>query len=202
MKHKLAAGMVAGMTLALAVPTFAQVTSSSTGDTQAVIEDNVLFTRGAPFERPSLEDMIERDQAFLANADAIHALHKSATQAHLDALVAAQALTDEDAREAAVTAAHDAMRKTIDDAIEANPDLKGVMMHVGMGHGGRGPHGPKPALLAEKLGMTEEELKAAIESGKTIEQIAEEKGVELPARPMFFMHRFDGAAPASASSVQ
>ena len=37
--------------------------------------------------------------------------------------------------------------------------------------------------LAELLGMTEQELQAAIESGQTIQELADAAGVELPARP-------------------
>jgi hypothetical protein len=50
-----------------------------------------------------------------------------------------------------------------------------------------------PGNPAQKLGMTEAELKAAMDSGKTIEQIAEEKGIDLPPRPPFMggMHEND-----------
>ena len=51
----------------------------------------------------------------------------------------------------------------------------------GFGPGGHGPRGERDGDLAEALGMTQEELHTAIESGQTIEQIAEEKGVDLQA---------------------
>jgi hypothetical protein len=46
----------------------------------------------------------------------------------------------------------------------------------------RGPFGPRGARLetaAEALGMTAEELKAELEAGKSIAQVAEEKGIEV-----------------------
>jgi hypothetical protein len=83
------------------------------------------------------------------------------------------------------------MRAEIDAAIKANPDLKGAMPFgpMGFGPGGHGRHGGPGMMmrfdLEEKLGMTKEEIKAELDSGKTIEQIAEEHGVTLPARPPF-----------------
>jgi len=35
-------------------------------------------------------------------------------------------------------------------------------------------------MLLEKLGMSQEELQSELDSGKTMQQISEEKGVELP----------------------
>lgn len=75
-----------------------------------------------------------------------------------------------------------------------------MMMHKGPGMGGHGMfkmkmhgRGHGPDMLLEKLGMTEEEFTAAIDSGKTIEEIAAEKGVELPAKKMMrFERRMDG----------
>lgn len=190
-RKQLTAGVIAGLTsLAIAVPAFAQVSGTSTVPTGH--EQRSFQTLTA--ER--LAEMIARDQAALNNADAVAALMKSATQAHLAALTAAQSLNTDDARAAAVHAAHEAMRQTIQAAIAANPDLRGAMMpHHGKrgGHGDRGGmHGPGD--LAAKLGMTETELKAAIDSGKTIQQIATEKGVTLPARG------FRGAPMGTASS--
>ncbi len=45
----------------------------------------------------------------------------------------------------------------------------------------RGANGaPNTAMTAERFGMTETELQAELDSGKTIQQIAEEKGIEFP----------------------
>lgn len=192
MKNKFILGAIAGMsTITLAVPVLAQITSaaSTTTSTGAATSASPKFkvTRG-PLTQEKLQEMIDRDTAFLTNADAILALHKSATTAHKAALTAALSLTDDTAREAAVKKANEDMRATMEAAITANPALKGAMMPMGKpgfgGPGGRG-HGPEKGDLAAKLGMTEAELKAAIEGGKTIEQIATEKGITLPARPPF-----------------
>lgn len=40
--------------------------------------------------------------------------------------------------------------------------------------------GQNTAMMAERFGMTEAELQAELDSGKTIQQIAEEKGIESP----------------------
>jgi hypothetical protein len=41
--------------------------------------------------------------------------------------------------------------------------------------------GPNVGMMAERFGMTEAELQAELDSGKTMQQIAEEHGIELPA---------------------
>jgi len=49
----------------------------------------------------------------------------------------------------------------------------------GLGMGGFGYHGTMPSILAEELGMTLDELYAALEDGKTIAEIAAEQDVSL-----------------------
>jgi len=181
MKHKFTLGIVSGMSiLALAVPLLAQVSSAASGEATT---ETSLFTP-PEMRQEKISDRIARDDAFLANVDAMVSILKSATQTHRDALTAAAALTDLTAQKEAVQAADEAYRTTIQDALKANPDLKSVMMPFGgRGHGGRGGmmgRGPDTEDLASKLGMTETELKAALEGGKTIQEIATEKGVTLP----------------------
>ncbi len=57
---------------------------------------------------------------------------------------------------------------------------------------GGGNGGPNISRMAERFGMTEEELRKELEGGKTMQDIAREKGVELP------MAR--GGQPASTGS--
>lgn len=71
-------------------------------------------------------------------------------------------------------------------AQEQGVDLSGFQKNHGGNHGkhsGKGnwsfDKGKHLAKFAEKLGMTEDELQAALDSGKTIQEIAEEQGVEL-----------------------
>lgn len=188
MNSTLKTGLVAGMsTLALSLPVFAQVSSSSSSETAP--PQDIVFSKS--FSQEDIQTMIERDDAFLEHADEIFALHKNAITAHKNALTTAATIEDETERQAAVRAAHEAMHETIKAAIEANPDLKGAML---MPFGGMKVHkfrmhGPGPGMFLEKLGMTPQELKAAIESGKTLEEIAEEKGIELPARAERAGHR-------------
>ncbi len=190
MKNKFALGAIAGMsTLALAVPAIAQIAGAQTAASSSAtgVSDTATIFRPAP-KQMTVEELIARDDAFLANIDTFVALQKSAMMTHRAALAAAASITDTTEQRAAVRAAHEAMRTTIQGAIAANPDFQFMMKPFG-GHGGRGGHhghkGPKMMLLAEKLGMTEAELKAAIDGGKTIEQIAAEKGITLPAHPAF-----------------
>ncbi len=175
--------------LALAVPVAVQLTSAATGSSSSIAD--VVFQR-PPSSQEDIQAMIDRDEAVLANIDSMVTVFKSATQAHLASLNAAVSLTDDAARQAAVKTANTEFRTTIQTAVEANPALKDALPFGGkmLGHGFR-HRGPAPEMLAEKLGMTPEELKAAVESGKTIEQLAEEKGVELP-RLETFKIRLDG----------
>lgn len=177
-------GAVAGITtLALAAPFLVQLTNAADTATKP-------FTRLAPTQA-QVQKMIARDDAFLGNVDAFVTVRKSATQAHRDALSAAASLTDDTQRHAAVQKANEAMRAAMQAALAANPDLKSALRPFGggrgmMGAGKGGPggmtgRGPDKADLAARLHMTEAELEGALESGKTIAEIATEKGIALPA---------------------
>jgi hypothetical protein len=171
--------------LALAVPVVAQIASAQTAtSTDATTSASADATRVRPeFKRPTLQEMIDNDTKLLENVDTVVASLKTATQAHKNALTAAQSLTG--------TAQTDAIKKAQEEfhaAMEATmkaSGIKGFPMFGGP-HGGPGRGGMMKMKfdLATKLGMTETELKAAIDSGKTIEQIATEKGVTLPTPPM------------------
>ena len=197
MKNKFTIGVITGMAaLVAAVPAIAQISSAATPattDATATTATNDQARAPKAWVVPgstvaSVQEMITRDQDFLANVDASVSLQKTTTQAHLSALQAAASITDDAQREAAVKQAEDARRVAIDAAITANPNLKMGMMfggHGGPGGPGGKHGGPDMAGLAAKLGMTETELKTAIDGGKTIQQIATEKGVTLPPRPAF-----------------
>lgn len=148
-----------------------------------------MFFKGAPTQE-QVQEMITHTDAMLQNIDAITAATKTALQEHKVALTAAASITDEKQRGEAVRKAHDDMRTSMQKTM-TDLGMDGKFM-MGFGpHGKMGMHGGMKGKLAEKLGMTEAELKAAIESGKSIEDIAAEKGIELPARPeggMFFRH--------------
>lgn len=193
-------GTITGVSaLALAVPVFAQVSSGASS----------ASTTSTDLPAPSqacILALAEADAKMLATIDAMTAAHKAATQARMEALKSAAAIADDAQRRAAVQKANEDMRAAMEavrpaGADETNPmaavkeecgdtlhGLGGPMFMMKMG--GRGHHGPE--MLAEKLGMTADELKAALDSGKTIEQIAEENGIELPARPMMKMMKMRG----------
>lgn len=186
MKNKFTLGAIAGITtVVLAVPMLAQMSSAATATTTGGTASSPAawpsFTRPVPTQQ-QVKDRAAEDGAFLQNIDAMIAIQKSATQAHEAALTAAASIADDTQRQAAVQKADDDRRTTIQNAIAANPALQSAMPFGERGFGGRGGpgHGRNPAELAAKLGMTQAELKAALDGGKTIQQIAQEKGVTLP----------------------
>ncbi|MEI8230418.1 MAG: hypothetical protein WCG83_04760 [Candidatus Peregrinibacteria bacterium] len=174
-------GAVAGIaTLAVALPFVSQFTNAA--------------GTGTPFTHPILtqvqvQAMVTKDQAFLTNIDAFVTIQKNAVQAHETALTAAAAIADDTQRDAAVKKANTDERAAIQAALTATPAIQSAMMRFGgdrgFGEGKGGPGmmglGPNTAALATKLGMTEEDLKAALASGQTIQQIATAHGVTLPA---------------------
>jgi len=189
MKNKFMLGAVSGIAaLTAAVPLLAQVTNAQTpADTPSAPDPSLTAQAKAPLTVEQIQQMITHDDAFLANIDAAVTVQKAATQAHRDALASAATITDDTTRQEAVRKANEAYRTAIQDAIAAHPDLKEALRFGPMGghgfgeHGRRGRHGPED--LAQKLGMTVDELKSELDSGKTIEEIAQEKGVDLPAPP-------------------
>ncbi len=197
MNKTFALGALSGVAaLGLAAPIAVHLVGAATPDspsTPVSIVRDVVF--GHPPSRvEDIQKMIDRDQAILENIDEIASVVTSATQTRKAALTAALSITDDTQRAEAVKAANDAFHASLKAAVEANPELKDALPFGGkrMGHGfGVMRRGPAPEMLAEKLGMTADELKAALESGKTLEEIVEEKGVELP-RFQKFKIRLDG----------
>ena len=185
--NKFTLGVIAGIsTLTLAVPAIAQISSAASVVSSAVTE--APFKNRPPLTQQQVQDIITKTDSFLANIDAFTTVQKGAAQTLKTALTAAPSITDETERNAAVKKAMQDGHTTIQSALTAHPELKGAMHPFGGPKGMRGHgmgHGPKAAKLAEKLGMTEAELKAAFDSGKTIEEIATEKGITLPSRPAF-----------------
>lgn len=155
--------------------------------------------------------MVTLEGEHLEHFDERIADEKARMQQRIDALSAVAALADDTARAEALRAMHeerkDAARpappEDVEAAMEAVKEACGdvMMFHKGPGMGGHGMfmmkmHGRGhrgPDMLIEKLGMTEEEFTAAVDSGKTIEEIAEEQGVELPAKAFRFERRFGDA---------
>ena len=183
--------MIAGMSaLVLAVPLFAQISSAASTTTPK--------TRPA-LTQQNVQDLVAKDKAFLTSIDAMVTVEKSAVQAHADALTAAASITDDAQRQTAVQKADQDERTAIQNAMTANADLKSAIMpfgHGGLSFGSRGNFGDglKSAGLASKLGMTEADLKTALAGGKTIQEIATEKGVTLPAPQMMGGRRGFGSA--------
>jgi len=193
MKKSFTLGAVSGITaLAIGFPLAAQFVGAQSAQQASVSSKRMQrWDKREPLSQDDVEAMVDNDNQILLHIDDFVSIFKEAVQNHRIALQAAADMQDETERNDAVMNAHKAMRDAIKDAIEANPDLQ--MLHmIPFGPGGKGPHGPGmmghrrgPEILAEKLGMTPDELKDALESGKTVDDIAEEKGVELPERPSF-----------------
>lgn len=155
-----------------------------------------------------VEALADVEQMHLDQFDLMNDKRKENIQQRVTSLRAAAAITSATDRQAALKqmrdaekALHGTMKEDVSDELQAAMDAVktacGDTFKMRMeGFGERHPMMGKmmektPAFIAEKLGMTEDELKAALDSGKTIKEIAEEKGIELPAPPrggrmMFF----------------
>lgn len=191
MKKTFTLGAVSGMaTLMLAVPIFAQISAAEETDgSTPAFGKHFMMREQRSLTQKDVQNLVEKDDTFLANIDAFVAIQKSATEARRDALAAAASIEDDTGRQDAVRVARETYRAAIEEALEANPDLKPTM-HMGFGKGSHGGFGggergrrQNPTDLAEKLGMTTDELQTALDAGKTIPEIAEEQGVALPKPP-------------------
>ena len=108
----------------------------------------------------------------VAPATSFKAEHSTRAKAALAPLVAAGTITQAQA---------DAVIKALEAAAPAGGPGGG---HDGMGHmggrgGGRGPGGHNRAELATALGISEADLHTAFQAGKSIAQVASEKGVSI-----------------------
>lgn len=207
--NKFTLGALAGMSsLAVAVPLMLQGVSAASTSSASI--PSHVFT---PPTQACLAAQVDLEQARIDNFDTMSAQRKTELQKRHDALATVAAITDDTQRAdalkklrtdgqaarkaeptdvpAAITTAQAAVKAACGNTMmPAIGDMMGSPgSDRGFGgpmHGGKGPMG---AQLATKLGMTETDLKAALDSGKTIEQIAEEKGITLPARPAFGHHK-------------
>ncbi len=188
--NKFTLGAATGATsLLIAIPMFAQMAGAASSSSTTMTGK----ARPIPTQTCILA-MADHETAMLSTIDARTAAHKAAATAKRDALKAAAALTDDTARMEALKKAQETFKAAMESTMKAKDEtamtaLKtacGDSFPMGMGHkGGMGDMKDKMrGNIAEKLGMTEDELKAAIDSGKTIEQIATEKGITLPAHKM------------------
>lgn len=219
------AGAIAGISsIALAIPVLAQISSAaSTGTTASA--STAAKTRPAPTVA-CVQALAAKDDAFLSNVDTMIAAQKTATTTHRNALTAAAAITDDTQRQAAVKAADEAFRTAMKTAMDSQMttgktemealktacgDTMGGMrfeMAFGGPMGGHGKggmmRGPNPEELAQKLGITADELKTELDSGKSIEDIAAAHGVTLPARAegKNFIMRFQKEKASQTSSIQ
>ncbi|MDD4318800.1 MAG: hypothetical protein PHW10_00525 [Candidatus Peribacteraceae bacterium] len=190
---KFTLGVIAGASsLALAVPLVAQLASAASG-----VSSNAARTQPIP-SQTCVEALADADGTQLSNMDTFFAAHKTALQARKDALTAAATITDDTQRQEAVKKANDdfrtAMESQQDAMASARESVKTACGNaggfgMGFGAGSMGMRGNGPdmkggnfgnGMIAEKLGMTADELKSALDGGKTIQEIAEEKGVTLP----------------------
>lgn len=183
--NKFTLGAATGATsLLIAIPMFAQMAGAASSS-------SLTTTRPVPTQTCVLA-MADHETTMLSNIDAMTAAHKAAATAKRNALKAAAALTDDTARMEALKKAQETFRAAMEATMMAKDGtgmaaLKtacGDSFPMGMGHMMGGMKDKMRGNIAEKLGMTEVELKAALDSGTTIEQIATEKGITLPAHKM------------------
>lgn len=189
MKKSFTIGAVSGITaLSVAFPLVAQFAGAqeaTSAESSSTSGDHAFFHERAPLTQEDVQKMVDRDNALLLHVDGFVSVLKEATQNHRIALEAAADISDEAERNDAVKAANEAMRASMQAYVEANPDIQPGMLPFGKG----GHHRPGMKMMKghmeNKLGLTPEEVRAKIESGMTIEEIAEEQGVTLPERPAF-----------------
>lgn len=193
MNKAFTAGALAGVgSLVVAVPLIAQLSFAADDDVSAMANHAVP-------SQECLLAMVDLEDAHLAHVDEMTAFHTEQMQKHRDALAEIAAISDDTERADALKQMREDMRTNKEDmtppedvqaAMDAAKEACGntMMFGHGPGHGGPGMHGMMdegrgPEKLAELLGMTTDELRAALDSGTTIEELASQKGVELPARP-------------------
>lgn len=192
--NKFRLGIITGMSsMVIAVPilsvaAYAQSSTSTEAAVQAIPS------------QACVEALANVEQMRLDQFDLMNDKRKEGIKQRVDSLRTAAAITSATDRQAALKqmretekALHDTMKEDVSDEIQAAMDAVktacGDTFKMRMeGFGERHPMIGKmmdkaPAFIAEKLGMTEDELKAAMDGGKTIKEIAEEKGIELPAPP-------------------
>lgn len=188
--------------LVIAVPLVAQVSNAqSTGSTTSTA------TAAIP-SQACVEAMANVENVRLSQFDTMNAKRKQSMQTRASALAAAAKITDDTERQDALKQIREDMKTEMESMKDSVPtEIQTAMdaVKTACGNtfmmrmdefGDRHPMMGKmmdkaPAFIAEKLGMTEDELKAALDSGKTIKDIADEKGIDLPmpphgARGMFF----------------
>jgi hypothetical protein len=202
---KFTLGALAGVTAVIvAVPILAEFTSAQSSSSTSPVPKQ----RPVP-SQACVQALAGSDAAYLANVDTFISAQKSAMQAQESALTAAASVTDSTQRQAAVKKANDDFRaamktamqaqqtamKTATDAVKSScgnaagfgGGFGGFGMGIMGGFGGRGGPGammqgqkPDQTAFAAKLGITADQLKTELASGKTIQQIAKEHGVQLP----------------------
>ena len=186
-------GVIAGMSsLALAVPLFAQVGSAATNSSAA----DAVKARPIP-SQACVTALAAQEGTMISKIDSMMASHKTILQAHQTALTAAAGIADDTARQAALQKAHEQMRTAMQAAKPSTDEMTAAKealqaacgdtmpFHgMGMGLGFEMKHGGKrgPGDLAAKLGLTEDQLRTELDSGKTIQEIATEHGITLPAK--------------------
>lgn len=198
-------GVITGISsLAVAVPLLAGVAGAESDGTSSSAPVTTVPTQACVEAQADLIDVR------LSSADEWQAKHQSLMQEHANALHDVAAISDETNRKAALGELRDSMRdqrasgealpeevQTAMDAVKDACGNEGFGMGIGGGkimnmRMGRGMHegfglegkGPMHETILEQFDMTEEELQAAFDEGKTIREIAAEKGVELPAGRM------------------
>ena len=79
------------------------------------------------------------------------------------------------------TASQNALDAALADAVITQQEYDAILKRGFRGPGGQGPAGRMR--IADLLGLRKEELKARLDAGETLSEIAEDLGVELPPRP-------------------
>ncbi|HVW66687.1 MAG TPA: hypothetical protein VHA78_03055 [Candidatus Peribacteraceae bacterium] len=205
--NKFMLGAVSGLgAVALAIPVLMQVTSAQSVGSSSSSGTTTPATKPIPTTQ-CISALAALEGQQISLMDGQEAARKSALQAHVDALNAAASITDDTARQAAIQKANQDLRTAMKASVQQNQTSLqtyrqavqtacGNAMHGEVGGGfngfmdkpmmGRGSGMNKQNMLntlATKLGITTAQLQSELQSGKTLQQIAQEHGVTIPTRP-------------------
>ena len=116
---KFTMGAIAGASaLALSIPIVLQFASAASSDGSISFFVNGAQQRPVP-SQACVQALASQDDSFLKNIDAMIATHKTAMQAHKDALVAAAQIADDTQRVAALKKANEDFRTAMKAAMDA-----------------------------------------------------------------------------------
>ena len=120
--NKFTLGAIAGVTVVgMAIPILAQISNAQSVSSSASAKMSSVPSQAC------VQAMVTMEDGFVTTMDTIAKSRKTAMQAHIDALKAAAAITDDTQRVAALKKANDDMRTAMKAAMPSQLDRKATM---------------------------------------------------------------------------